>query len=414
MKVIENLFRSEYIKNISIQVLGTGLAQFIPLIASPILARLYTEEGFAVFSLFMAIVAVLIVPNGGKYHLAIVLPKKDKKAVCLAELSFWITIFYNLFLFVIILLFYSILNEHFTLGNIWFVIPIYVVFFGIYSIVLYLSVREKSFKRNALAKTIQTSTTTICSILMSFVGLFFSGLILGKMMGLITSIPFFKVKLELGMNFKKLKSVAREFSDYPKLTIVPALLDIFSLQALVLFVGTYFSEATLGYLGLANIILVAPAALVGYAFRDVFYQKASAYTQKKEIEKVKKLFLKSALVLFIIGALFALVLFLFGEEIFVFIYGKNWRMAGLFSSIICFSIWGKLVSSPLSTIFNVTNNLKLLLIWQIVYFFTTIITLYLSIVYFNLSIILVLVVYTIYECLIYIIYFLLQLWTLKK
>jgi len=414
LKRLLNQLKSEYFSNISIQLIGTGIAQLIPFLISPLLTRLYPETSFATFTMFMAVVAVLTVPNGGRYFYAMVIPKEDSEALNIGKLSFWLVLLYNGFLFVIFTIFFKELNQFYALGNLWFAIPLYVAIFGIYNIALYLSVRRKLFRTNAIAKIVQTASTAIFSVVLSFFGLLFSGLILGKMIGVLASIPFLKVKLNLNSDFEKLKVVAKKYIDYPKVTILPSLLDIFSLQALIFFVGRYYSEETLGYLGLTNMILIAPIALIGISFRDVFYQKITGFFNDKAYAQAKKLFLGSAAALFLIGGVIAMVLLFFGEAIFAFVYGNNWIISGKFAVILGIAFWAKLWASPLSSIFNATHQLKLLSFWQIGYFFTTLTTLYFTVVYFQLPIEPTLIVYTIHEVLLYTLYFFMQKQVLQK
>lgn len=414
MKRLLNQFKSEYFSNISIQLVGTGIAQLIPFLVSPILARLYPETGFATFAMFMAVVAVLAVPNGGRYFYAMVIPKEDEEALDLGKLSFWLVILYNSLLFIAVALFYNQLNQFYQLDELWYAIPFYVAFFGVYNIALYLSVRRKLFKTNAIAKVVQTASTAMVSVALSFFGFLFSGLVLGKVIGVITSIPFLKAKLSLKPDLPKLKAVAKKYIDYPKVTILPSLLDIFSVQALIFFVGKYYSEETLGYLGLTNMILIAPLALIGVSFRDVFYQKIAVLYNEGAYARGKKLFLGSAAFLFVIGGIVALLLLFFGEFIFSFVYGDNWLPSGKFAAILGIAFWAKLCASPLSSIFNATHQLKLLSVWQTIYFFTTVTTLYFAIVYFESAIDQTLIIYTIHEVLLYTLYFFMQKHALKK
>lgn len=414
MKKLLNHFKSEYFSNISIQLVGTGIAQLIPFLVSPILSRLYPETSFATFALFMALVAVLTVPNGGRYFYAIVIPKENEEAMDLAKLSFWLVIAYNILLLLIVALFQTYLNEFYALNGIWYLIPFYVAFFGFYNIALYLSIREKAFKTNVISKIIQTASTAIASIVLSFTGFLFSGLVFGRVVGVLTSIPFLNIKFDLNTDWNKLKAVATKYIDYPKITILPSLLDIFSVQALIFFVGSYYSQETLGYLGLTNMVLIAPLALIGISFRDVFYQKIASLYNERNYSKGKKLFLGSSGVLFLIGGFIAVVLFLFGEPIFVFVYGKNWLPSGRFAAFLGIAFWVKLWASPLSSIFNATSQLKLLSIWQTLYFFTTITTLYFVIVYFESTIEQTLIYYTIHEVFLYTLYFFMQKHALNK
>ena len=70
--------KSSYLKNISTQVIGSGFAQILPLLIMPFLARIYSAEEFAGYTSFMAIIGILSVAVGGRYYMAIVLPKSER------------------------------------------------------------------------------------------------------------------------------------------------------------------------------------------------------------------------------------------------------------------------------------------------------------------------------------------------
>ena len=73
----KQVLKTPFFKNIVTQLLGTGIAQLIPVLATLLLAKLYNPADFALYTNFIAVSAVLMVMVGGNYHFAIVLPKKD-------------------------------------------------------------------------------------------------------------------------------------------------------------------------------------------------------------------------------------------------------------------------------------------------------------------------------------------------
>ena len=70
---------------------GNTIAQAIPLLISPILARIYSPDNFAVFGIYMSTLAILTVFVTGKYELAIMLPKSNRNALNVFALSIIIT-----------------------------------------------------------------------------------------------------------------------------------------------------------------------------------------------------------------------------------------------------------------------------------------------------------------------------------
>jgi len=85
--LLRNFIRNDFIKNIFSLLLGTGFAQALAIISSPILTRLYSPEEFGVFALYNSVVAVFLVFASGKYEYAFVLPSNKKEAENLFKLS---------------------------------------------------------------------------------------------------------------------------------------------------------------------------------------------------------------------------------------------------------------------------------------------------------------------------------------
>ena len=76
MRILSSFKKSELRRNFLILSSGTALSEIIPVLASPILTRLYTPEEFGVFMFYFTIAGVLSSVSMGKYETAIVLPKK--------------------------------------------------------------------------------------------------------------------------------------------------------------------------------------------------------------------------------------------------------------------------------------------------------------------------------------------------
>ena len=97
----------------------------------PILTRLFTEKDFAVYTAFFAAASIFAIAVGGKYHLAVVLPKSEQNAHRVFILSLYLTIAYSLLIALILPFFHRFFPEN--LGDVLYYVPIYVLFFGAYS-----------------------------------------------------------------------------------------------------------------------------------------------------------------------------------------------------------------------------------------------------------------------------------------
>lgn len=396
-------------------MMGTALGQALPFLAAPVLTRLYSEENFALYTSFFAISSILVVAAGGRYQLAILLPRRSRDATRLFFLSVYITIAFSILLALIarVLLATSI-N---ILGPAIYLVPVYVLLFGIWHALSYLAIRKKKFFQNAVSKIWQAGTYVIAGIVLGQLNLLVFGLILSRIVGTLAATAFLLRKMMVRIRAIKLSTladVARVYSDYPKYSLLPAVLDVMSMQALVLILSWYYSVPDLGYYGLTALVLSAPLGLIGTSFRDVFFQRMATLVRNNDPRASMRFFLGSAAGLLATSVPVFLVLHFFGPEIFGIVFGENWTRAGDFASILSISFVVHLVVGPLSSVFNATNSIKIASAWQTLYFVTTFVTLGLAAVFFKTTVEVLLTVYVIHDVILYSFYFILQYRTLKN
>ena len=87
--------QSAYARNVIKLMMGTSLAQAIPIAISPILTRLYSPEEFGRFALYMAVAMIASVLVTGRYELAIMLPRHDKDALHITVLAMGLGMFFS-------------------------------------------------------------------------------------------------------------------------------------------------------------------------------------------------------------------------------------------------------------------------------------------------------------------------------
>jgi len=414
-KIWSKFSNSEFSRNVSSQILGTGLAQALPFIATPLLTRLYDEADFAVYTSFFAIASIFAVAVGGKYHQAIVLPKEEDKANRIFILSVYLTIGYAILIAILFPFFHSFFPER--LGKVLYYVPLYVLVFGVWNVYINVSIRHKTFKDNAFAKVLQSIGYVFTAIGLGFSKFMAFGLVAAKILGSVFSWLFLKKKSATRFKLlpvKQLKEVAKEYIDYPKFGIWPSLLNTISLQALVLILTKFYTTDDLGYFGLTFMVLSAPLSLIGTSYKDVFYQKMAVLMNDKKYNQAMIFFRKSAVTLLAMGLPICLILYFFGEPLFASIFGDKWVRSGEFAAILAFSFMIKLVVSPLSSIFNATNTLRIASRWQVLYFISTFVTLGYCSYVLKMEVTDLLTVYVIHEIILYSIYFWWQHRTIRK
>ena len=366
--------KSEFSRNVLTLMTGTTIAQAIPIAISPILTRIYSPEDFGVFALFMSISSIISVVATGRYELAIMLPKKDGDAVNIAVLSILIAFFVSFITFLIVYFF----NDRITnlIGNpeisSWlYFIPVTVLLTGIYQSFNYWSNRKQQYKRLAVSRVIQSGTRATANLGMGFGNFGSSGLILGGIMGQgIATITLGKLIWKEDKDWlrlvKKLKIYAliRKYKDFPRINMFHAFINDAKNFIVNIFLIKYYSSFILGQFYMVNRILLLPSSLIGSSVTQVLYRTiVEKYNNKEDFSKdILHIMIK----LFLFAFIPFLLMVFFGEEIFGFVFGNNWKIGGEIASSYALYILFHFIASSISIIPIIIQKQKIAFYWNLI------------------------------------------------
>lgn len=378
--------KSEFSRNVLTLMTGTTIAQAIPIAISPILTRIYTPEDFGVFALYMAVASIISVVSTGRYEMAIMLPKKDSDAINIVALSILISFFISFISLVIVFVFSSqitnLLNNPEILNWLYF-IPITVLLTGIYQSFNYWSNRKKHYKRLAISRVVQSGSTASANLGMGFAGVGSSGLIVGQVLGQSISTTILgkliwnedKNKLNEIKNLK-IFAMARRYIKFPKYDILASMSNISAHQITHILFNSIFNSTIAGYFYLTQKILGLPITFVASAISDVFRQ--SATKEYQEFGNAKKIYISTFKKLFILSFFPSLILYFYAVELFVFVFGEHWAIAGEYAKILAPMLFLRFISSPLSFMLYIGEKQNINLLGNFLFLVLTLLSFYLS------------------------------------
>jgi len=352
---------------------GTTIAQAIPIAISPILTRIYSPEDFGVFALYMSIVGTFAAMATLRYDTAIMLPKKDKDAINIVLLSVMISFFISLIVLLIIFLF----NQQITnlletpdISNWLYVVPLTVLLTGLYQSFNFWNNRKKEYHSLSISKITQSVATGSINLGMGFVGFGVTGLIVGSLIGQVVSTSLLAKmalnkdnKLLVYVNRLKIFAFVKKYKKLPLLNLPNALIDSFRLSGISILIAKFFTAATLGQFALAWKMVQVPMTLVGGSLSQVFFQKVASSNKVNLHTIVKKFIVRASLA----AAPMFLIVYFFSVDIFIFVFGENWKLAGESASVMAPWLFINFISSPLSTLFIVLNRQEVMLMFSIVF-----------------------------------------------
>lgn len=352
-------------------MIGTTIAQVIPIVVSPILTRIYTPEDFGLFALYMSINSIVSIVITGRYELAIMLPEKKVDAINITALSITLTALFSMVIFLLV----HVFNNHITyiLGvpeiSAWlYLLPVTLLLTGIHQTLNVWSGRNKRFIRITLNKIVQNLSTAILNVSIGFLtkskGLILSTTI-GKGIACITMIFDIIKRKEINykeISFTNMKLQAIRYSNFPRYTAIAHVIESAAVDVPNILLSIFFGAGVVGHFSLSRKMVIIPITVISGAIGDVFFQRAS---HEYNINgKCDKLFLKTLLLLMVIGLPIFLFLFLFAPGLFAFVFGEEWRIAGKFTQIMAAPFYLQFVGSPLSHMFRIARKQFLELILQ--------------------------------------------------
>lgn len=374
-RLFKSVRDSELLLNTSILISGTTLAQLIPILLQPVLRRLYLPETFGAYSVYLSLIGIISIISSFKYDLAIVLPKKIKLAANVLFLSIIFNILVcAVFLAVIIIwqndiLIFLNLSPKFTIFL--FVVPIGVFLYSSYQCLNNWLIREKGFLPLTLNKFVRRGSEGVSQATLGIVNAS-GGLLYGDIIGHISNIVSGIVQVKkrnLSLKLfsrQKLRYVAEKYSDFPKYNLLPSLMSACSFLLPPLFINKFYSAEVLGYFDLSRQLLLIPLALISASISNVLLQKLSEnYRERKSVRN--DLVLVAGITLSVAFAEI-LIISIFGVDLFRFIFGNSYEISGEISRILVWSYALSFLVGSFSSVFIALNRIKLLSIWQVIYF----------------------------------------------
>lgn len=371
---IQNMLKSESIKNIVLLMSGSTMAQIIPLAISPILTRIYSPSEFGVFSLYFSIVMILAPFITGRYELSIMLPKSETESRSIVYLSNLITIGMTIILFLLVFIFKDLIITNLNIrpkqaGWI-YLIPLGALSVGLFNTYTYANNRVKHYRVLSSVKVIQSSFYSLLQLVLGYLKFGYWGLIIGYLFGQLYAAYRLLTKFvakDQGPEEKVTKGMiiekAKEYSEFPRFAMVTHSLETLSSNIPQIMLTRFFNAKYAGYYSLTTRTIGLPMSLIGKAVGDIFLADASRlYRENGECVGIFK---KTLGLLSIIPIIPLVFLYFKAEDIFIFVFGKEWGEVAEYVRILFIPFYLQFISSPLSHMFIIAKKVRVELFIQI-------------------------------------------------
>jgi len=350
------------------------ISQIIYVLCSPIISRLYspTEFGYFVFLIsFSSIISLIMM---GRYENAILIAENNREKNSLVTIS----LFFGLIGLVLSLLVFIIANQNlsdfFSIDSkiIFYSIPIMALIIAGNNIMLNLLTSNGEFNSIGIAKILGALGLVISQISLFKFGL--NGLIAGAFIGYIFSLIYLYLKSKKDITFSSIElSLCKKYINFPRYDLIASLLNALSNQLPNLLLSKLATPNVLGNYSLMNRNLMTPLGLLINSITLVL--KRELLIAKKE-NVIHSMFYKVTIALLFIGFPPSVILYIYGTDIFIFIFGSNWEKAGFYAQFFAPLVLIKLVVSPLSYTLYIYGKQRIDMYMQSIYLLCTSFSLY--------------------------------------
>ncbi|HMN06646.1 MAG TPA: lipopolysaccharide biosynthesis protein [Flavobacteriales bacterium] len=352
---------------------GTVLAQAIPFVLAPVIARLYNAEQFAMFGTLLAVFNMLNVVAAGRYDQAVVLPKERGVASDLVKGSLLIVAAFSLLVAAVLLAFGPKLEQAIALNDLHVLVGplvLLTLLAGAQLVMLQWLLRHRAFAIIARQKVLQSVTVTGLTVLFGWLA-WYNGLVSGYLAGWVVytaatlAVVVKRHPLGPGWDWKGIKDALRAYKDWPLHNAWPSVLNAVASGMAPIYMVAYFSVQVVGEHNFARQYLLVPISMVSVALGQVLFERTASKVRNggpvmSDIRRVTFALLAIALAA-------ALLITFLGEPLFALVFGEQWAYAGRIAGILIWGYVAQLVGSPLGSQLIAMGKVKAAMAFPVFY-----------------------------------------------
>jgi len=367
--------KSRFARSVSLLAGGAAAGQAIVVAASPILTRLYSPEDFGALAVFASLLGILGVIASLRYQLAIPLPESSEEAANITVLSLVVVLGMAMLTAAIAIpLRQSIaeaLNIPLLADYIW-LLPLGLLFMGVYEVLNYWAIRNKAF--GAIAQTKLTQSLGMVAVQVGGYALGPVALLIGRIVGQAAGIHRLGIRLANNrhqfkhVRFSGLGASAKNYRSFPLISTWSGLSSAGGSQLPPLLIAIILGPAAAGLYALSNRVLSLPIGVISKSMGDVFYREAiEANANGKLGSLVVDIYSKMVFVSLPIS----FFLIISAPEVFRVLFGDNWAGSGELASWMTLWIFFQFVTTPLGRVFLILDRHGYALLFQVAFLLTT-------------------------------------------
>lgn len=358
------LWQRRVVRNVSVLVVGTVLAQALTMAAMPLLTRLYSPEEFGALGVFVALLGMISVMANFRYEVAIPLPETDQAAANLMALALACGALTTLAVTLATVFLHQQIAEMTkspVLARYVWLLPIAVAVTSAYAVLQSWATRKRAFTRVALTRVEQAVGGVSTQLLMGWCSAGALGLIVGQIVangvGLLglgrRALAEDRTLLLRGLSLAQMTAVAGEYDRFPKYSTAEAFANMAAVQLPIIIIGSLATSAEVGYLMLGIRLMQVPVGMIGSSVSQVYFSRA---VEEHRVHNLAGITARSVASLAKVGVGPLVFAGIVAPAAFSVVFGPEWKRAGELVAWMTPWFVFQFLSSPVSMALHVTLN----------------------------------------------------------
>lgn len=363
--------RGKFLHNLSVVMTGTVIAQLFGLALMPLVSRLFSPADFGIFGTFYSLVGVWGAFITFSFNQTIILPKLKKEAWDLFIVACLSVAFVAISTAIVMVLFPSGAAHLLKAPNRWF-LPLFLVAIVALGLTLCLEAwctRASAFKSLAISQVVRMVTAVGLWIALGWgnlgaIGLVF-GLVCGDIVAGLNLGRVIKKDLNEEWNFpdwSRVKQLVGEYRDFLFYASPQGLISALSQGLPVLLLGHFFGIGVAGAYAFSVKILQTPMTYISAPLWRVVLQRSSEIHHQDE--DLFPFYIKGTLVLLAVILLPTVIFFIWAPQIFSWLFGVEWREAGVYARWLVLWLSIVFIYAPASSCATILRQQRGLFIYQ--------------------------------------------------
>jgi lipopolysaccharide exporter len=355
--------RNTAVRDFATLVAGTGVGPVLALAVSPVLTRLFTPAEIGEFAVFVALLGIEVVVCLG-YDRAVLLPRELQSRLDVLMVAIVASFACGLVAAIVLVAFAPRIAEFMgrtELGVTVYLLPAALFASGCLQALTGWCIATRNLGRVGGARFIQALTVVVGQVSWGAAGGSAIGLAAAHCLGLgagaVAIVPEVRKAARAGSARPHAAGMGAAIRRYRSFTISSggALMNAVTLQLPILVLSARFGIATAGLIGLAQRVGGGTVSLLVTSASQVFASRVIEPIRAGNRQEVARIYRK-VVMLQALAVLPGLLLLPFAPAVFAFVFGDQWREAGVILQILSAALAAQFIFSPVYGVLNLLER----------------------------------------------------------